>query len=77
MARRVNENGEPIVDTAIKSHDNHISTPLENAKEAIAVLQELFRTPLMKKLHFELDVEVGELPVVRWEIERLVIKENE
>ena len=82
MARRVNEYGEQIVDTALEDdiakEKYNISTysTLVHAKEAIRVLQELLETPWTRSIHFEFDVEVGSFPIVTYKVERFVHKEN-
>lgn len=54
-----------------------LGTPLDNAREAIAVLEELLETPMMRSIHFELDVELDGIPIIRYEIERMVVKQND
>ena len=73
MSRRVNENGEPIVDTAIEKGERvmaKINRPIDNARAGVEILQELISTPFVRRLHFELDVEVGAVPVVKYTVER-------
>lgn len=54
-----------------------IGTPLDNAREAIVLLEELLKTPMMRSIHFELDVELDGIPIIRYEIERMVVKQND
>lgn len=53
------------------------ATPLDNAREAIVLLEELLETPMMRSIHFELDVELDGIPIIRYEIERMVVKQND
>lgn len=52
-----------------------ITTPLDNAREAVAILEEVLRTPMMRSLHFALDAEVTELPIVTYTVERFCYKD--
>lgn len=54
-----------------------VSTPLENAREAIKMLDELLRTPYLRGLRFEVEAHVDEVPTVTYTVERLVFKESE
>ena len=51
-------------------------TPLDNALEAINILREVLYTPNARSVHFELDVSVNDIPVVQYEVERIVLKEG-
>lgn len=53
------------------------TTPLDSAREAIAMLEEILRTPMMRSLHFELDAGLGELPIATYTIERICYKAND
>lgn len=51
---------------------------IEGAFETGAqTLLELINTPQLTKLHFEFDVEVGEIPTMQYVVTRLSIKEEQ
>lgn len=51
------------------------TTPLDNAREAVAMLEEVLHTPMLQSVHFELDASVGEVPIVTYTVERLCYKD--
>ena len=50
-------------------------TPLDNALEAINILREVLYTPNAKSVHFELDVSIDAIPIVKYQVERASLKE--
>ena len=44
--------------------------PIDNAWAGAKILHDLLNTPQMRSLHFELDVTLDGLPIVKYSVER-------
>ena len=52
-------------------------TMMDNIREAPNLLRELIETPNTRSIHFEFDASVDTVPMAKYTIERIVLKDDE